>query len=69
MIVPQIYQSFTVLNYSNLMSIRSILKTGKLKYEVLIFSIRSNIVIGSRKVFYVDTEVALPTTNLAVIAS
>lgn len=69
MIVPQIYQPFTVLNYSNLMSIRSILKMGKLKYEVLIFSIRSNIVIGSRKVFYVDTEVVLPTTNLAVIAS
>lgn len=44
-IVPQIYQSFTDLKYSNLMSIGSILKMGKLKYEVLMFSIRSNIVI------------------------
>lgn len=66
MIVPQIYQSFTDLKYSNLMSIGSILKMGKLKYEVLMFSIRSNIVIRSRMVFYVDTEVALPMTNLVV---
>lgn len=73
MIAPQTYQSFTVLNHNNFVSIESILKMGKLKYEEMVFSIRSNIVMESRNVFkvlfYVDTDVALPMTNLVVTES